>query len=231
MDVISVFSDAYNNISGANYNPDWQQSGFNSAKADFQPTGSGNAALAYTNFSYQGIEFNSVQDLTSMEFLHLDIWTVNEVIPSIAVLSSGTEIPHKIQNGDGEWQSIDIPVAGITADITKAVHLKFIGGNGFSNDIYVDNIYFWKATSLGTDDVEILDFKAFPNPSQNSWTIKTDIGNITSIKVFDLQGKNVFSSIPNKIKAVIDGSNLKGGLYFAQIKTLFGVKLIKLIKE
>ena len=231
LDVISVFSDTYNNISGANYNPDWQQSGFNSAKADFQPTGSGNAVLAYTNFSYQGIEFNSVQDLTSMEFLHLDIWTVNGVIPSIAVLSSGTEIPHKIQNGDGEWQSIDIPVAGITADITKAVHLKFIGGNGFSNDIYVDNIYFWKATSLGTDDVEILDFKVFPNPSQNSWTIKTDIGNITSIKVFDLQGKNVFSSIPNKIKAVIDGSNLKGGLYFAQIKTLFGVKLIKLIKE
>ena len=49
--------------------------------------------------------------------------------------------------------------------------------------------------------------------------------------VFACMLKNVFSSIPNKITAIIDGSNLKSGLYFAQIKTLYGVKLIKLIKE
>ena len=77
IDVISIFSDAYNNITGANYNPDWQQNGFVSASASFEPTGSGNVVLAYPNFNYQGIEFNSVQDITSMEFLHLDIWTVD----------------------------------------------------------------------------------------------------------------------------------------------------------
>jgi hypothetical protein len=230
-DVISIFSDAYNNIIGANYNPDWQQSGLSSANIEFKPAGTGNSVLAYTNFSYQGIEFNSVQDLTSMEFLHLDIWTVNGVIPSITVISSGTEIPHTITNGDGTWQSIDIAVAGITEDITKAIHLKFNGGNGFSNAIYVDNIYFWKAASLGTNNVEILNFNAFPNPSQNSWTIKTNNVNITSIKVFDLQGKNVFSSTPNKNTTDIDGTYLKGGVYFAQIKTTSGVKIMKLIKK
>ena len=51
LDVISIFSDSYNNIAGANYNPDWQQSGFGSANTAFQPTGSGNAVLAYTNFN------------------------------------------------------------------------------------------------------------------------------------------------------------------------------------
>ena len=230
-DVISIFSNSYNNIVGANYNPNWQQSGFSSADTEFQPTGSGNSVLAYTNFSYQGIEFNSVQDLTSMEFLHLDVWTVNGLIPSAVVISSGAEIPHAMTNGDGKWQSIDIPVDGITEDITKAIHLKLIGGNGFSNDIYVDNIYFWKAASLSTNDIEVLNFKAFPNPSQNSWTIKTDNLNITSIKVFDVQGKSVFSSTPNINTAIIDGANLKGGFYFAQIKTVSGVKIIKLIKE
>ena len=166
-----------------------------------------------------------------MEFLHLDIWTVNGVKPSVIVISSGNEIPHSIQNGDGQWQSIDISVAGITSDITKAIQLKFIGGNGYSTAIYVDNIYFWKASSLGTSNVEILNFKAFPNPSQNSWTIKTDNADVTSIKVFDLQGKNVFSSTPNTNTTVIDGSNLKGGLYFAKIKTVSGVKIMKLIKK
>jgi hypothetical protein len=231
VDVISIFSDSYNNVTGINYNPDWQQSGFSSADSGFQPTGSGNAVLAYPNFSYQGIEFNSVQDVTSMEYLHLDIWTVNGVTPSVIVISSGAEIPHSITNSDGTWQSIDIPVENITSDITKVIQLKFIGGNGFSNDIYVDNIYFWKAASLGINDIEILKFKTYPNPTQNNWTIKTDNVNIISVKVFDLQGKNVFSSTPNRNTTVIDGSNLKAGFYFAQIKTESGIKNIKLIKE
>jgi hypothetical protein len=231
LDVISIFSDSYNNISGANYNPNWQQSGFGTANPAFQPTGSGNAVLAYPNFNYQGIEFNSDQDITVMEFLHLDIWTVDGVIPSISVISSGTELPKTITNGDGAWQSIEIPVAGITGDLIKVIQLKFTGGNGASNAIYVDNLYFWKEPSLRTNDFEILNFKAFPNPSETSWTIKTDNDNITSIKVFDVLGKNVVSLFPNTIETVIDGSTLKAGLYVAQIKTVSGVKIMKLIKE
>ena len=231
LDVISIFSDTYNNISGANYNPFWDQSGFGSANLTFQPTGSGNEVLAYTNFNYQGIEFNSEQDLTAMEFLHIDIWTVDVATPRIFVISSGAEIPHTMTNANGLWKSVEIPIAGITGDITKAIQLKFIGGNGYSNDIYLDNIYFWKSASLSTNNVEILNLKAFPNPSKNSWTVKTDGENILSIIVFDLQSKNVFSSTPNTITTIIEGSNLKGGFYLAQIKTESGVKTIKLIKE
>jgi hypothetical protein len=231
LDVVSIYSDAYNNISGANYNPYWQQSGFASASSTFEPAGSGNTVLAYPNFNYQGIEFNGTQDITSMEFLHSDIWTVDGVIPSISVISSGTELPKAITNGDGAWQSIEIPVAGITGDLTNAIQLKFTGGNGLSNAIYVDNLYFWKEPSLGTNDFEILNFKAFPNPSQTSWTIKTENIIISSIKVFDVLGKNVASLFPNTTETVIDGSSLKAGLYFAQIKTVSGVKSIHLIKK
>ena len=230
-DVISIFSDSFINISGANYNPYWEQSGYASANTAFEPTGSGNVVLAYTNFSYQGIEFNSIQNLSSMEYLHLDVWTVNRLQPNVVVISSGAEIPHAIPNGDGQWQSIDIPVSGITEDITKAIHLKFTGGDGFSNDIYLDNLYFWKAPSLGVKNLEILNLKVFPNPSQNSWTIQTDVDSITSVKVFDVQGKNVFSSTPNDKMTVIDGSNLKIGFYYAQVKTLSGVQTMKLIKK
>ena len=41
----------------------------------------------------------------------------------------------------------------------------------------------------------------------------------------------MFSSTPNTNTTVIDGSNLKGGLYFAKIKTVSGVKIMKLIKK
>jgi hypothetical protein len=231
VDVISIFSDTYNNISGANYNPNWQQSGFGSANIEFQPEGPGNSVLAYTNFSYQGIELNSDLDLTSMEYLHLDVWTVNGLNPSIIVISSGSEISHRIGNNDGEWKSMDIPVTGITGDITKATQIKFIGGNGYSNDIYIDNLYFWKAAPLGVTNFDDLKFSAYPNPTNDNWVIKTQKTNISSIKVFDIQGKKVISILPNSDEFVIDGSSLKSGLYFARIKTDSGSKLIKLIKK
>ena len=229
-DVISIFSNAYTNISGANYNPYWEQSGYNSANTAFQPTDSGNEVLAYTNFNYQGIEFNAIQNLSEMEFLHLDVWTVNELVPSVVVLSSGPEIAHAMSNGDGKWQSIDIPVAGITEDVTKAIHMKFIGGDGYSQEIYVDNIYFWRAASLSTSNFETINVNVFPNPSQYNWTIRSE-NNISSIEVFNLLGKKVVSLSPNSNETVIVSSTLKSGLYLAQIKTSLGSKSIKLIKK
>ncbi len=54
---------------------------------------------------------------------------------------------------------------------------------------------------------------------------------MSSIQVFDILGKKVLSLSPNTNEAVIDGSSLKAGLYFAQIKTATGINSIKLIKN
>ena len=162
-DVISIFSDAYNNIDGANYNPDWNQSGFESASSTYQPEGSENSVLAYPNFNYQGIEFNSVQDISAMEFLHIDIWTVEGVTPTVSVISLGTEIPHTIGNSDGVWKSVDIPISGITGDLTKAIQFKFDGGNGSSNAIYIDNLYFYKKETDSEKDATLSDLKVDGN--------------------------------------------------------------------
>ena len=232
-DVISIFSDAYNNINGANYNPNWNQSGFVTASSSFEPTGaggSGNVVLAYPNFNYQGIEFNSVQDITSMEFLHLDIWTVDGVAPNITVISSGTEIPHAIPNGDGGWQSIEIPVAGITGDLTNAIQFKFDGGNGSTTAIYVDNLYFYKGESVGIDEFDRAEFNVFPNPTNDVWNIKSN-QNIDLIQVFDIQGQLVITLSPNSETASIDAIGLTNGIYFVKLNSVKGTKSVKLIKK
>jgi hypothetical protein len=54
---------------------------------------------------------------------------------------------------------------------------------------------------------------------------------MSSITVYDILGKNVLSLNPNASEASINGSSLKSGLYFAQIKTANGVSSIKLVKE
>lgn len=156
-DVISVFSAEYANIPGVNYNPNWGQSGFNTANTAYD-TGSGNLVLAYPNFNYQGVDFNQVLDISTMEFLHLDIWTVGGVSPNVYVISGGAEIPNPIPNGDGAWQSIDIPVAGITGNLNNAFQFKFDGGNG-SQAIYVDNLYFWRTPVDPATDATLSDLR------------------------------------------------------------------------
>lgn len=229
-DVISIYSNLYNNISGANYNPDWQQSGFTTANPLFAPVIASNVVLAYPNFSYQGIEFNSVLNITTMDFLHLDIWTVDGVLPSLSVISSGTEIPHPIPNGDGIWQSIDIPVTGITGNLASAIQLKFTGGNGSSTRIYTDNIYLWKGQPVGIEELDVEEFNVYPNPTTNVWTL-TNSSTMEMIEVLDFQGKLVKSLEINAKKTTIDATELQNGIYFVRVNLPTGIKTLRLIKN
>ena len=85
--------------------------------------------------------------------------------------------------------------------------------------------------TLGAKDFDLDSFSLFPNPTQDSWTLKTKIENIASINVFDILGKSVLSLSPNTSEATINGSNLKSGLYFAQVKTANGISTLKLVKK
>lgn len=141
-DVISVYSDAYTPIAGVNTNPNWGQT-----TVSTQIQIAGNNTLRYANFNYQGTDWvtaGTAQNISNMQYLHVDIWTNNQA-PNVYVISSGAEIPHAIPSVAGAWQSLDIPVAGITGNLTSTIQFKFDGGAG--GTIYVDNLYFWKAAA------------------------------------------------------------------------------------
>lgn len=85
--------------------------------------------------------------------------------------------------------------------------------------------------ALGTEDFELTSFNSFPNPAGDSWTVKSNNINISSIHVFDILGKNVLSLTPNKREVKIDVTGLHSGLYFAKINTESGTKNVKFIKN
>lgn len=158
-DVISIFSGEYANVSGTDYNPNWGQAGFGSANTAFDP-GTGDLVLAYPNFNYQGNQFGSTQNISAMEFLHVDIWINGTFNPNVFVISSGAEIAHPVSNtGAQSWISVDIPVAGITGDLSNAIQFKFDGGNGSTDAIYVDNLYFWKNPADPSSDATLSDLQ------------------------------------------------------------------------
>ena len=159
------------------------------------------------------------------------------------ILSDGAEKQYNLKtdgSGDGilvfdSWETVSIPLASFPGGFNPANFLLYkLGAPSDLNTalVYFDNIYFSvSAGTLGNKDFAKSSFNVYPNPSHNSWTVRTDNVNISSIKVYDVLGKSVLSIAPNANEAKINGSSLKSGLYFAQIKTEAGLSSIKLVKQ
>ncbi|HMQ49976.1 MAG TPA: hypothetical protein PKA00_21190, partial [Saprospiraceae bacterium] len=162
-DVISIYGDAYTNISDINYNPNWGQSG--TVDPAFNP-GDGNLAMSYTNFNYQGTDFaGNPQNASAMEFVHIDIWTSNATVVNFTPIDmSGvgpSEVLVSVPLLAGEWSSVDLPKSAFTGMSWNAVfQLKFDGQAGATpSDIYLDNIYFWKNPVSPDTDVTLSDLQ------------------------------------------------------------------------
>jgi hypothetical protein len=148
--VISIFSAAYTDVSGTNYNPDWGQSGQGSSYVLFDLDG--DEMLQYINLSYQGVSLGETIDVSSMEYLHMDVWTsdVTSIETSLinGVDGSSTENAVSSTLTAGEWNTIDIPISDYTSQgltVNQIFQLKFVGTPWAGGTVYVDNIYFYKS--------------------------------------------------------------------------------------
>ena len=154
-DVISVFSDAYTNIPGTDFNPPWGQ-----ATQVTQLQVAGNNTLRYGGLNYQGTQFGSNLDVTAMTHLHLDFWTNNSTALNIYTISPGPiEKAVALAVPTNGWTSIDIPLSSFSpVDLANLIQFKF-DGNG---DIYLDNLYFYKQGSGGTTPTTAAPSPAYP---------------------------------------------------------------------
>lgn len=165
-DVVSIYSSAYTNIS-TEILPDWGQSQFGSSFGEFDLNG--DKMLKYTNLSYQGIAFdNNIQDLSNMEFLHLDVWTTDVTKLKTFLINKTTE---NIVTSDlkvDQWNSITIPLSaftdqGLTLDEIR--QLKFESEKPWPREgtVFVDNIYFYKSPSPTGTPIVFDDFEGNGN--------------------------------------------------------------------
>ena len=162
-DVISIFSDAYTDIAGTDFNPNWSQSTIYNA-FDLN----GDAILQYSNLNYQGIEIGSEIDASSMEILHLDIWTPDATSIDIYPLPKGVKTEdERFVTKDlkpNSWTTINIPMSDFTDQglpVDKLKQFKFVG----SGSVFIDNIYFYKAPSPTGTPIVFDDFEGNGNIS------------------------------------------------------------------
>jgi hypothetical protein len=161
-DVISVFSDAYTNIDGTDFNPDWGQS----TMVSFEDI-AGNNTMKYANFNYQGTQFASEVNASSMGFMHIDMWTsdATDVQATPISVASGEMLTSLTPIIPGQWNSYDIPLSVFTdagVSLNDLHQLKFDGQAGTTpSTIYLDNIYFYKVGGSATEPTQ-----AAPTPTQ-----------------------------------------------------------------
>ena len=146
-DVISIFSDAYTNIAGTNFNPTWGQSTVVTTESI-----GGGSTLKYDVFNYQGTNLGGAdgvdQDLSSMEYLHIDMWTCDATVVQMTPISrtTGEHLVSLTPITAGQWNSYDIPLSDFTGvSMADIFQLKFDGQAGVTpSKIFIDNVYFYK---------------------------------------------------------------------------------------
>ncbi|MCF8303396.1 MAG: Ig-like domain-containing protein [Bacteroidales bacterium] len=144
-DVISIYTEVYDNIPGTNFNPFWGQSTI--VTVDYEAAG--NYTLKYENLNYQGTEFTS-QDVSLYDYLHVDFWTPNSTTLDFYLISPGAETAYSLPIENETWVSVDIPLSEFVppVDLSNVIQFKVVG-NG---TVYFDNWYFWKeGTPPGSD--------------------------------------------------------------------------------
>lgn len=86
-------------------------------------------------------------------------------------------------------------------------------------------------TALGTQNFDASSFRAYPNPTRGSWNITSGNDDITSIQVYDVQGKAVYTKFGASKEVSVNASELSKGVYFAKVSTSNGTSTLKLVKE
>lgn len=204
-DVISLFSDAYQNTTIDTWSASWDQ-----ADVADVPVG-GNVAKKYTKLAFAGVEFTSKTiDASAMTLLHLDLWTQDAGAFRVKLVDFGgngvfgggddSEFEVALSRtttpaiGTGAWNSLDIPLSAFTG-LTGKGHIAQMIISGSSPTIYLDNVYFYRvpvptspptpapAPTAPAGSVISLFSNAYPNAQVDTWSAPWDQADVTDVQV------------------------------------------------
>jgi hypothetical protein len=151
--VISMFSNAYNNVGVDTWRTDWSVAALEDVQVQ------GNDVKKYTALDFVGIETTggNLIDASTMTHFHVDIWTPNMTTFRIkwvdfganGIFQGGDDSEHELvfdNPAQGQWVSYNIPLSDFTglASTMNMAQLIFSGLPAGGGTLYVDNVYFYQ---------------------------------------------------------------------------------------
>jgi hypothetical protein len=149
--VISLFSEAYDDVTVDTWRTDWSAVTLEDVNVD------GNATKKYSALDFVGIETVTAQiNASSMTQFHLDVWSADFTEFKVKLVDfgangvydgGGDDVEHEIvisSPAQGEWVSLDLDLSDFTGLTTRAniAQIILVGAPTSNNTVYVDNVYF-----------------------------------------------------------------------------------------
>jgi hypothetical protein len=247
-DVVSIYSDAYTNISPiANFDAGWC-----GGTATTAVTIAGNNTLKKNaGKDCHGINFDTNrQNLTAFTYLHFDFYVMdtdltgdvfnvklvnfNNTAGETSVLEvniNGGTTPPLVAN---QWVSVDVPITALGGVVAGNLARNDIAQIGITTamvtSVYYDNIYLHKGTTLGTEKFETSSVKMYPNPVKNTLTIDANSA-IQRVSVYNILGQEVLKASPKTNSVTLQTNELQKGVYMVTTEIDGKVSTSKVVKE
>ena len=220
--VISMFSEAYENVSVDTWRTDWSSAVLEDIVIQ------GNATKKYSQLDFVGIETVASQiDITGMTHFHMNVWSADFNFFGIKLVDfgadgafgGGDDVEHQIDfelPTRGTWLSLDIPLSDFEGLTTKRniAQLILVGRPTGSNTVFVDNVYFYDATVSTKETRGFEAVKLYPNPVNSGEEVRLE-ADVKEVVLIDLQGKTV----AKHNTSIINSTGLVPGVYIIRAIT------------
>ncbi|MBU3661574.1 MAG: T9SS type A sorting domain-containing protein [Bacteroidetes bacterium] len=236
-DVISLFSNAYTNVTVDTWRTSWSAATLTEMKIGTDDI------KKYTALDFVGVEMVANQiNITAMDSFEFDVWTPNSTSLRFKLVDFGAD--GAFGGGDDKehettvtptlngWNHVSAAISGMSGLTTKAniAQLVFASAPAGTSIIYVDNVLFSKKPATGIASIEKEVMGVYPNPASNSLTIHTT-KEIQSVVIYNALGQVVLTASPNTNDVNLDIASLTNGFYTVKA-TINGVATFKkIIKE
>lgn len=173
--------------------------------------------------------FTTETDDLFFTYVYLDKNDTGENVYSLNVASDAENI---LAHFSGHGEKGGLKGAGLTMKTDKTAYDKFMLQYATASDKYLTDFYELPFVGdLGVDDIAQDTFRFYPNPTQDFLYLQS-AQNFNHISVFDITGKMVLQKRLDGNQTSVDLSDLKSGIYLAQVRQENGeVKQIKVIKK
>jgi hypothetical protein len=222
--VISLFSNAYTDVAGTDWFPNWGQT---TVVSDVQIAT--NATKKYTNFNYQGVQFATPVNASTMNYLHIDLWTPSMTsfkvflinIPPLAQKEQEVVLTPTLSG----WNSFNIPLSSYNTLVMTGIGQLKLESVPSGTTAYLDNLYFFK-TGVGTNDVTFAKnlFTVTPSVSEGSvmLNLTENVKGSAQIMLTNVSGQNVYTQTLTTTGTAqshaISTKGLPAGIYVVNVR-------------
>lgn len=142
----------------------------------------------------------------NMGIIRMDLMTSNGWVYNIITPLFG--------NQGNVWRQQTINLSSYVGQVVS-FRFRITTGSSFTSDLAIDNVELIDQ-GLGIGNVQTDQYRLFPNPSNGQFNIILEEGQIGNVNVFDLQGRNVYSTSIASSRGELDLNNLEKGIYIIE---------------